>query len=299
MSPSSSPDTCDNQLPCLAPRKEMVAPVFQPPPGACDTHAHIIGDGVAYPFVANRSYTPPPATEEDYLAMLQACGISRGVLVQVSVHGTDNRYLLETLKRHQDRLRGVVVIDNGISDTALHDMHVAGVRGVRFNVLFGGGVGFDQMERICERIAPLGWHAQFLMDVRRLPELYPRMARLPVPCVFDHMGHMPVFEGMQHPGFTLLQQGLREHGWWTKLSGAYRVSDQRDVYSEVTLWAQRLIHTAPDRVVWGSDWPHVGVAHMPDTVALLNLLGQWAPDAATRRRILVDNPQRLYDFPAA
>lgn len=288
--------TMPTQLVCLAPLREFVAPDFVPPPGACDTHAHVIGDGVVFPFVENRSYTPPPATEQDYLAMLAACGMSRGVLVQVSVHGTDNRYMLQALSRHPDRLRGVCVIDSGISDAELRAMHDAGVRGVRFNVLFGGGVGFDELERVAARIAPLNWHVQILMDVRDLPDLYPRMANLPVPRVIDHMGHMPVSTGMQHAGFQALCRGVQEQGWWVKLSGAYRISEQ-DAYDKVTPWAQHLIEIAPDRVVWGSDWPHVGVAPMPDTVAMLNLLAKWASDESVRNRILVDNPQRLYDFP--
>ncbi|WP_419670619.1 amidohydrolase family protein [Bordetella petrii] len=297
---SSSHDTppVDHTL-CLGPRPDVAPASFDIPSGACDTHAHVIGDGVRHPYVANRSYTPPPAPEKKYLAMLAACGMARGVLVQVSVHGTDNRYMLDVLRRHPGQLRGVAVVNPDVPDRELAAMHAAGVRGVRFNVLFGGGVGVDAVDRLAPRLAELGWHAQFLMDVRRLPELAPRLARLPVPCVFDHMGHMPVAEGMQHPGFQALLRGVRDHGWWAKLSGAYRISEQFDHYDDVTPWAQALIEAAPDRMVWGSDWPHVAIPRMPDTGVLRNLLPKWAPDPAQRRRILVDNPQALYDFPAA
>jgi len=294
------PDTppVDHTL-CLGPLPDIAPATFEVPRGACDTHAHVIGDGVRYPYVENRSYTPPPAPEDKYLAMLAGCGMTRGVLVQVSVHGTDNRYMLDVLGRHSDTLRGVAVVDASVTDRELESMHAAGVRGVRFNVLFGGGVGLDALDQLAPRIARLGWHVQFLMDVRHLPGLMPRLARLPVPCVFDHMGHMPVAEGQQHPGFQALLHGVKEYGWWAKLSGAYRISDQFDHYDDVTPWAQALIDAAPDRMVWGSDWPHVAIPRMPDTGVLRNLLPKWAPTETMRRRILVDNPQALYDFPAA
>jgi predicted TIM-barrel fold metal-dependent hydrolase len=285
---------------CLAPLPDVAPPSFTVPPGACDTHAHVISDGVRYPYVEDRSYTPPPAPEDKYLAMLAACGMSRGVLVQVSVHGTDNRYMLDVLRRHPDTLRGVGVVTDDVTDQELEAMHAAGVRGLRLNVLFGGGVGFASLEPLAERIARLGWHLQFLMDARDLPPLLPRLEKLPVPCVFDHMGHMPVAEGMDHPGFQALLHGVRDLGWWVKLSGAYRISDRFDSdFDDVVPWAQALIQAGPDRMVWGSDWPHVAVPRMPDTGRLRNLLADWAPDAAQRRRILVDNPQRLYGFPAA
>lgn len=283
---------------CLAPLPNIAPPSFQVPPGACDTHAHVISADPSYPFVASRSYTPPPAPEEKYLAMLDANGMDRGVVVQVSVYGTDNRCMLDTLRRHPQRLRGVAVVSTDVTDRELQDMHDAGVRGLRFNVLFGGGVSLDIMETLAARIAGMGWHMQFLLDARQLPDLLPRMRKLPVPGVIDHMGHMPVSEGMEHPGFHALQHLLRDHGWWTKLSGAYRISEDFQAYRDVVPWAQKLIETAPDRVVWGSDWPHVAIPHMPGTDVLRDQLALWAPDAAMRKRILVDNPARLYGFPA-
>lgn len=283
---------------CLAPLPDIAPPAFAVPPGACDTHAHVVAADPAYPMVDGRSYTPPPAPEDAYLAMLAANGMSRGVLVQISVYGTDNRVMLDSLRRHPDRLRGVAVVSDDIPDGDLQAMHDAGVRGVRFNVLFGGGVGLDIMERLAARIAPMGWHMQFLLDARELPRLMPRMRRLPVPGVIDHMGHMPVKEGMSHPGFQALLELLRDHGWWSKLSGAYRISDDFPHYRDVVPWAQALIQAAPDRMVWGSDWPHVAIPRMPNTGVLRDQLAQWAPDAALRKRILVDNPARLYGFPA-
>lgn len=282
---------------CLAPLEQIHPPSFTIPPLACDTHAHVVSaDTQNYPFVANRSYTPPAAPEEKYLAMLAATGMQRGVLIQISVYGDDNRYMLDVLKRHPSHLRGIAVVRESVSDAQLLAMHEAGVRGLRINVLFGGGTGFDAMERLAQKIAPYGWHMQFLLDARQLPELLPRMTTLPVPGVIDHMGHMPVSLGVTHPGFLAMQHLVREHGWWVKLSGAYRISDDFQQYRNVVPWAQALIATAPDRMLWGSDWPHVSIPRMPDTGNLLGQLAQWAPEAATREKILVHNPSILYGF---
>lgn len=283
---------------CLGPLPEIDPPSFVVPFGAVDTHAHVVAASDTYPMVPERSYTPPPAPEDKYLAMLDATGMTYGVLVQISVYGTDNRYLLETLRRHPDRLRGIAVVSPEVTDAELEAMHAAGVRGLRINVLFGGGIGFKAMETLAHRIKDLGWHMQFLMDVNTLPELMPRMTALPVPGIVDHMGHTPVAQGLDAPGFAALRSLVRDHGYWVKLSGAYRISERFPTFDDVTPFAQALIEDAPDRMVWGSDWPHVSLTRMPNTGALRNLLPLWAPDAETRRRILVDNPARLYGFPA-
>ncbi|MET0543375.1 MAG: amidohydrolase family protein [Variovorax sp.] len=283
---------------CLTPPKTFQPATYEVPRCACDTHAHVVAaDESAYPLVANRSYTPVPTPEDDYIAMLDATGMDRGVLVQISVYGTDNRYMLEVLRRHPDRLRGIGVVSPDVSERELTAMHGAGVRGLRLNVLFGGGVGLDAAQTLAAKIADMGWHLQLLLDARQLPEFMPRLQKLTVPIVVDHMGHMPVALGTQHPGFQALRHLLREHGWWTKLSGAYRIGELPAPYDDVTPWAQSLVEAAPDRVVWGSDWPHVAVAPMPDAGELRNLLATWVPDAAQRQRILVDNPARLYGFP--
>jgi len=282
---------------CLAPFDTVEPATFSVPAGACDTHAHVVCAAPGYPMAPDRSYTPPPAPEEKYLAMLDAMGMSRGVLVQISVYGTDNRYMLDVLSRHPQRLRGVAVVSADIEEAELLRLHAAGVRGVRLNVLFGGGIGFDSMEKLAARIAPLGWHMQFLMDIRQLPELMPRMSKLPCPVVIDHMGHMPVASGVEHPGFQALLHMVREQGWWSKLSGPYRISERPDDYADVTPWARALVAAAPERMLWGSDWPHVAIPRMVDSGRMRNLLSEWVPDPALRRRILVDNPARLYDFP--
>lgn len=294
---SHPPDSAELPPLCAAPRPSLKAPSFRLLPGACDTHAHVISaDHIRYPFVADRSYTPAPAPEQAYLQMLHAMGMQRGVLVQPSIYGTDNRYMLEVLERHQACLRGVAVVDDQVSDAVLEHMHHCGVRGVRINVLFRGGVDLDLMERLAARVAEFGWHVQFLIDVRHLETLQARMARLPCPVVIDHLGHFPARLGVREPGFALLRRNVAERGWWVKLSGIYRLSDAPPDYADADALAQALIEAAPERMVWGSDWPHVALQSTPDTGALLNRLPLWAPCEHQRKQILVDNPAALYDF---
>jgi len=282
---------------CLAPQPELDPPDFVVPPLACDSHAHIIAVDPDYPMVAGRSYTPHAASPEQYLAMLDAQGMARGVLVQVSVHGTDNRYMVEALRAHPQRLRGVAVVAPEVSDRELQALHDAGVRGLRINVLFGGGIGFDAMETLARRIAPMGWHLQFLADARQFDaDLLQRLRRLPCPGVIDHMGHVAAADGTQAPGFQALLHLVRDAGFWVKLSGAYRLSQDFERFRDVVPLAQALVAAAPDRVVWGSDWPHVDQQRMPNTGGLRNGLARWVPDRAVRDRILVANPSVLYGF---
>ena len=289
---------------CPGPPPEQGPPTrFVMPAGAIDTHCHVIGEPPDHPLSEERSYTPPPASTEAYLAMLDAVGFAKGVLVQVSVHGTDNRLLLETLADHPERLRGVAVMPADLPERAYAEAQVAGVRGLRLNnfigrggaKLYGGGIGFDQLERFDALACELGWHLQLLLDARDLVDIGPRIARLRCPWVVDHMGHIPYAEGVTHPGFQLLV-GLVADGGWVKLSGGFRMSEQTD-YRDSAPFAQALVAAAPDRCFWGSDWPHVAQWRpMPTVSALLDLLADWIPDETVRNRVLVDNPTRFYGF---
>lgn len=288
---------------CLVPGDRFTPASFSVPALSCDAHAHVVSaDSRAYPVVADRSYTPVPTPASDYLAMLDATGMARGVLVQISVYGTDNRYMVEVLRRHPTRLRGIAVVAPDVSEKELTALHDAGVRGLRLNVLFGGGIGFDAMETLAKKIEQMGWHLQLLADARQFVDLMPRLTKLTLPVVVDHMGHMPVELGTGHAAFKAMKHLMVNHGWWAKLSGAYRVSrqdahGQHDVRAaEVTAWAQALVDAAPDRLVYGSDWPHVATRPMPDAGVLRNLLATWIPDERTRHKVLVDNPERLYQF---
>ena len=292
------PDSSRNAGPaplCPGPDPEPHGPTrYRVPAGATDTHAHVIGLPPDDPLVENRSYTPPAAPASAYLRMLDRTGMTYGVLVQVSVHGTDNRLMVETLRANRERLRGIAVVPLGLADRDYAALNDAGVVGIRFNVLFGGGIGLDELERYGALCRELGWHIQFLVDARELPGIASRMARLPVPIVFDHMGHFPASEGIESLGFRTLV-GLVRDGAWVKLSGAYRLAEPP--YDATTPLARALHRAAPDRCVWGSDWPHVAYwGHMMNVGDLLDLLADWVPDEAARKRVLVDNASRLYGF---
>ncbi|MBV7486569.1 amidohydrolase [Bordetella sp. BOR01] len=263
------------------------------PAGAVDTHAHVIGTQ----WIEHRSYTPHPAPPAAYLSMLDATGMSYGVLIQVSVHGTDNSLLRDTVKANLDRLRGIAVIPHDLGQADLRDLKDAGIVGLRLNTTTGGGVGVDALadyEAICRE---MGWHLQFLVNAEQLPALAPRIARLRVPAVFDHMGYVSPDLAGTEAGHTLLQ--LVRDGAWVKLSGGFRISLAAPPYPDVIPFARALAEAAPTRCVWGSDWPHVSFGKtMPNTGDLLDLLGHCVPDAALRDAVLANNPQRLYGFAA-
>jgi predicted TIM-barrel fold metal-dependent hydrolase len=231
---------------------------------------------------------------EDYRRVATALRLAHAVIVQPSFYGTDNRCTRDAVLASNGQWRGVAVVEPAVSENQLAELDAAGFRGVRINLLFKGGLAMDALEKIAARIQPLGWHVQLLVDGRDLPELAPRLRRLPAPFVVDHMGHMPASLGVQHPGFQMLLELAREGGW-VKLSGAYRISAQPYPYKDVTPIAQALVEAAPSRMVWGSDWPHPAISvPMPRDGDLLDLLPVWIPDAETRRRVLVENPRVLY-----
>ncbi|WIX99058.1 amidohydrolase family protein [Amycolatopsis mongoliensis] len=273
---------------CPGPDPRPRAPVrVDVPPGAVDTHAHVVGDRG---FVESRSFTPPPATAADYAAMLDATNMTYGVLVQVSVHGTDNTLLLDTLRAHPGRLKGVAVVDPHIGDRELAELHDAGVTGLRINTLTGGGVGFAALARLEAICAEHGWHLQLFTDAATLTPA--RLAKLRVPYVLDHLGVPDVAGGTRRwPVRDLVADGA-----WVKLSGANRLAEPP--YTETVPFARELVAAAPDRCVYGSDWPHVGCwGPMPNDGDLVDLLADWVPDPATRAAVLGANARRLYGFP--
>jgi predicted TIM-barrel fold metal-dependent hydrolase len=285
--------------PCPGPDPNPRGPTrYAVPPGAVDTHCHVIGLPPAYPFVDERAYTPPPAFASAYLAMLDATGMAHGVLIQVSAHGSDNRLMLETLRSNRQRLKGIAVMPLGLSDKAYRDMKETGVAGLRLNVLFGGGIGVERLEDYGSLCRELGWHLQLLVGTPDLPRLAARLGKLPVPFVVDHMGHPSAADGVGEPGFQTLVSLVRDGGW-VKLSGAFRVTAEGPPYRDTIPLGRALHVAAPDRCLWGSDWPHVATwppKHMPNVGELLDVLADWVPDEAARKRVFIDNPKRLYGF---
>jgi predicted TIM-barrel fold metal-dependent hydrolase len=291
---------------CLPPRTDVEPPGFPLPPGACDSHAHVFGPYARFPLAQDRSYTPAEHLPGDFIAHLDRLGLARGVLVTGSASGKDNGAVIEALRRYPQRLRGIAVPRTGITDGELQEWHAAGVRGVRANLfrregqaVYRNGIGLEALQALAPRIADLGWHAQVWVHAPDLPELAPHLLALGLPLVVDHMGRMAAARGTQDAGFALLCRLLAEGRAWTKLSGADRNSGMGAPYADIDPFAAALLRANPERVVWGSDWPHINyfeAAQVPDDGALLNLLPRWIPDEALRRRVLADNPAQLYGF---
>lgn len=287
--------------PCLGALGTSAPLEFEMPAGAVDTHFHIIGSPPNYPFTAERAYTPPPAPVSAVKDMHRRLGIGRAVIVTPSCHGTDNKITLEAIQEYgPDKACGICVVPPDVSDAELETLNAGGVRGLRLNVLFGGGVGLDAFRKLAPRAKELGWHVQLLIDVSQsLAEIEADVRAVGVDIVVDHMGHMAVEKGLDDPGFQLLLTLVKDGLAWAKLSGCDRTSTKAPAYEDAAPFAQALIDAGPDRMVWGTDWPHVSKFEIvPDDGVLLNRLAAYAPDAAVRNSILVDNAVRLYGFVA-
>jgi 2-pyrone-4,6-dicarboxylate lactonase len=269
----------------------------------CDTHAHVFGPAQRYPYNPARAYTPSDAPLEDWLALHAKLGIGRGVLVQPSVYGTDNRAILDAVALHPNRLRAVVAVGAEVTDAELERLHVAGGRGIRVNLADKGGNPFASpvdLERVAARIAPLGWHVELLVHVHQMNGWREVLHGLPVDVVVGHLGYMPAELGVSHPGWREFLEVVRGGRCWVKLSAPYRVTARSTLpYDDVAPFARELVAARPDRIVWGSDWPHPYIrskATSPDDVGMFAQLAQWVPDEALRRQVLVDNPAKLYGF---
>ena len=251
---------------------------FAVPPGACDCHVHVFPDGARFPFVETRVYTPPPAPLEDLNAYLALLGLERVVVIQPSIYGTDNAALLHTLDALGGRGRGVVVIDDGISDAALDDMHRRGVRGVRVNLEMDGerdpGRSARRLREVAGRIAPLGWHIQIYCMADMIGRLEDVLAGLPVPVVLDHLGGVIAAKGPAQPGFGAVLGLLEAGNTYVKASGAYLCSSQAPDFPDAAPFAETFIAAGPDRIIWGSNWPHPDGARVPgrDPFAVLPFL---------------------------
>jgi len=283
--------------PCPPPDPNPATPRLEAPPGAVDTHFHIFGPETRYPYLPERRFTPPDASVAAYLKMHRTLGLSRAVLVQPSMYGTDNRRQLDAAREMEIPTRVVVVVPATISDEQLEDLWQQGARGVRFNPSQPGSLPLDQLERFADRLAALGWHIQLMMTPEQLVELAPRLVRLSCPIVVDHIGDIRSSKGLGQPAFQALLGLLRADRCWIKLSAGYHHSDQEPPYPETIPFVHALVRERPDRLFWGSDWPHANHwGRMPNSTALFDLLIDWVPDITVRTQILVDNPARFYGF---
>lgn len=286
---------------------------FDVPAGACDCHTHIHGEPEKFPFFAGRVYTPEPASPEEMSALHKALHVERVVIVTPSVYGPDNSSTLFGITARGPTARGVAVIDDKTSESDLDAMNKAGFRGIRLNLATGGvndpNVGRQRFSAAIERMNARGWHVQLFTSLAMISAIKDLVATAPVPVVFDHFGGAEAALGTGQPGFADLLALVKSGKAYVKISGAYRASKLAPDYADATPLAQALIAANAERIVWGTDWPHpdsvtpqgkkvtdVTPLFQIDDGRLLNQLPVWAPDAAVRKAILVDNPARLYGF---
>ncbi len=281
-------------------------PRFALPPGSVDAHCHVFGPGESFPYAAERKYTPCDASKQQLFALRDHLGFARNVIVQATCHGADNRAMVDACLSSSGKARGVATVRRGIGERELDDLHVAGVRGVRFNFV-RRLVDFtprDELMEIAGRIERLGWHVVVYFEAQDLPELWDFFTALPTIIVVDHMGRPDARKPVDGPQFELFVKLMRAHGnVWTKLSCPERLSvtgpraldGERNAYRDVVPFARRIAETFPDRVLWGTDWPHPNLKdHMPDDGLLVDFIPHIAVAAELQRKLLVDNPMRLY-----
>ena len=273
-------------------------PGFVPPPGAIDAHVHVFGPMAQFPFSAKAKYHPEDATPEMLFALRDHLGFSRNVIVQASCHGTDNRATLAAIAKSRGKARGVAVVDPAISDMDLLHLDAGGIRGVRFNFLkrLVDDAPKERFLDVARRIEPLGWHVVVYFEAELLDELRPFLEAIPTIIVVDHLGRPDIAQGPDGRDITTFKRLLDEHpNIWTKVSGAERLSPMGHPYDDFVEVIRPVVETYPDRVLWGSDWPHPNMEHrIPDEGQLVDVIPRIAPTAELQRKLLVDNPERLY-----
>jgi len=271
---------------------------FEVPAGACDAHVHVFGPAEPYPHVEHPHYTLPDGNLAQLRRALGVLDIERFVIVQPSFYGTDNRCMLDALDAVGDRARGVAMVTDEVPEEALRAMHARRVRALRLDLFLRAQLPTTELhayiERSIRRIAPLGWHVQFYTPGWVVRDLIPVLPDLESDFVIDHMGYMLESDGLTRADFDRLLRAVADGRGWFKLSGPYRLAKDGN-YARLRPLAQAIVEAVPDRVIWGSDWPHIPEGGR-DTGELLNLLADWIPDATARRKVLADNPARLFGF---
>ena len=282
--------------PIAGPDPRPVKPKYAPPLGACDAHCHIFGPAAKFPYAPERRYTPPDAPKEKLRALHQHLGLSRAVLVQASCHGGDNRAMLDAIAWSGGAWRGVAMVGDDASERELEALHEGGVRGVRFNFVrhLGGAPDARVFERTLAMIAPLGWHVVLHFDAEDIEAHADLFRRMRVPFIIDHMGRVDAGHGLDQRPFTMLLELMKNPLAWVKISGPERISATGKPFRDAIPFAAALVQAAPDRVLWGTDFPHPNVKVMPNDGELVDLFAETVPDERLRKRILVDNPARLY-----
>jgi len=271
-------------------------PKFTAPAGAVDAHCHVFGPAAKFPYSAIRKYTACDAAWEKLRALRDFLGFSRNVIVQGSCHGTDNRAMLDAIAWSNGAWRGVAMVDPQVADSELDALHAGGVRGVRFNFVahLGGAPDLHAVDRVLARVGPLGWHVVLHLDAEDILTYRDFLERLRVPFVIDHMGRVKAADGLDQEPFRLLLDVMKNERAWVKVSGPERISAAGKPFDDAVPIARALIDAAPDRVLWGTDFPHPNVKVMPNDGELVDLFARFTADEGLRRKVLVDNPARLY-----
>ena len=275
-------------------------PKLKLPTGACDAHMHVFGPQSRFPFAPGRSFTPCEAPKEKLFALHEFLGIERGVVVQSNAHGLDNSVTEDVLAARKGKYLGIALVPVSVGDAELRRLDAAGFRGARFHFMrhLGASTPIEDIVAFGKRLVDLRWHLVLHFEGAAIGELAPALLRAPVPVVIDHMARIDASLGVDQTDFRKLLELLRDDRIWVKVSGAERVSRKGPPYEDAVPFARALVEAAGDRVLWGTDWPHPNLAHVPDDGLLVDLLASIAPTEAQRRALLVTNPERLYRFDA-
>jgi 2-pyrone-4,6-dicarboxylate lactonase len=285
--------------PCRAPDPDTKTPKFQLPHNATDAHCHIFGPGDKYPYAADRTYTPPDAGLDKFKELQRILGLTRAVLVNASCHGTNNDPIIDAIAQSGGAYRGVANIDQSFDEKAIETLNAQGIRGCRFNFVkhLGGVPDMDEFHLVVNRIKGFGWHVVLHFDAIDLVTHEELLDNLPVPYIIDHMGRVPTKDGLEQKPFQILKEFAKRDNCWVKVCGAERISSMGPPFTDAMPFARELISIAPDRVLWGTDWPHPNIKeHMPNDGDLVDLIPLMADTAELQQKLLVDNPHRLYGF---
>lgn len=284
---------------CPPPDPNTRTPAFKAPPKACDAHCHVFGPRNLFPYWPTSTYEPPDAGKERLKELHRILGIERAVIVQASCHGPDNRAMLDAIASSNGAYRGVCIARKTFTDEDFRQLHEGGVRGVRFNFVthLGGTPDLDAMQNILARVKPLGWHLIIHVNAEDLITFEAFFSAIDLEIIVDHMGRVPCDQGTGQAAFQVLKRFMRRENWWCKICGAERISRAGPPFADAIPFAQELIALAPDRILWGTDFPHPNITRwMPNDGDLLDLLPRFAEGPALQQKILVDNPARLYGF---
>ena len=297
---AEEPATATKPIPTIpGPDPHTRIPAFKPPAGTIDTHTHIFGPAAEYPFSPTRPYTPPDAPLPMFRALHEKIGVERAVIVNATLHGLDNRVVTDAIAQSNGKYQGIANINGTMSDADLKALDKAGIRGCRFAFLKRlGGVGdMAAFRRLVDRAAAIGWHVDIYLEAGTIREFVPILKALPVTYVIDHMGTIDAGKGLDDAEFkALLELKRSDEKCWVKITGLERASVAGPPFHDSVPFAKRLIDNAPDRVLWGTDWPHPNVKIMPNDGDLVDLIPLYAPDPAVQRKLLVTNPERLFKF---